>query len=203
MPKNWYKGKSKLRILWIAKEELSILWLQRKDTIQQPGRIQNSRYCGDFVKTLCIQSRIEVPTWAAHNSVIGKYNPLTLVSTLPIISGSPTEWDNLYTAIRMANDLSKKLLPKQKTIISFDLQLCTKAVLLQANPGIWNNFVFRMGELHAVFCFLKVLGKMIDGSGLDQAFEEARNLFDFFIQFFFGNFSFFPLLQPNLCATKK
>ena len=78
-----------------------------------------------------------------------------------------------------------------------------KAVLVQANPEIRNNFVFRMGELHAVFCFVKVLGKMIDGSGLDQAFEEARNLFDFFIQFFFGNFSFFPLLQPNLCATKK
>ena len=31
-----------------------------------------------------------------------------------------------------------------------------------------------MGELHVVFCFLKVPGKMIDGSGLDQAFEESR-----------------------------
>ena len=156
-----------------------------------------------LLKTLCIQSRMEVPTWAAYNSVIGKSNPLKLVSTLPIIKGSPAECDNLYTAIRMGNDLIKKLLPEQKTIISFDLQLYAKAVLLQANPEIRNNFVFRMGELHAVFCFLKVLGKMIDGSGLDQAFEEARNLFDFFIQFFFGNFSFFPLLQPNLCATKK
>ena len=145
---------------------------------------------------------MEVPTWAAYNSVIGKSNPLKLVSTLPIIKGSPAECDNLYTAIRMGNDLIKKLLPEQKTIISFDLQLYAKAVLLQANPEIRNNFVFRMGELHAVFCFLKVLGKMIDGSGLDQAFEEARNLFDFFIQFFFGNFSFFLLLLPNLCSTK-
>ena len=134
---------------------------------------------------------MEVPTWAAYNSVIGKSNPLTLVSTLPIINGSPTEWDNLYTAIRMANDLSKKLLPEQKTIISFDLQLYAKAVLLQANPEIRNNFVFRMGELHAVFCFLKVLGKMIDGSGLDQAFEEARNLFDFFYSILFRKFFVF------------
>ena len=30
-----------------------------------------------------------------------------------------------------------------------------------------------MGELHVVFTTLKVLGKVIDGSGLDQAFEEA------------------------------
>ena len=170
MPKNWSKGKSKLRILWTTEEELSILSLQRKDTI-----------VWTLLKTLCIQSRIEVPTWAAYNSAIGKSNLLTLFSTLPVINGSPTEWDNLYTAIRIANDLSKKLLPEQKTITSFDLQLYAKAVLLQANPEIRNNFVFRMGELHAVFCFLKVLVKMIDGSGLDQSFEEARNLFDFFI----------------------
>ena len=31
----------------------------------------------------------------------------------------------------------------------------------------------KMGELHVVFTVLKVLGKMIDGSGLDQCFEEA------------------------------
>ena len=42
-----------------------------------------------------------------------------------------------------------------------------------------------MGDLHAVFCFFKVLRKMIDGSGLDQAFEEARNLFDFFYSIIF------------------
>ena len=111
-----------------------------------------------LLKALCIQSRMEVPTWAAYNSVIGKSNPLTLVSPLPVINGSPTEWDNLYTTIRMANDLSK-ILPEQKTIISFDLQLYAKAVLLQANPEIRNNFVFRMGELHAVFAFSKFLGK--------------------------------------------
>ena len=104
MPKNWSKGKSKLRILWTAKVELSILWLQRKKTIQQSGRIQNSDTMWTLLKALCIQSRMEVPTWAAYNSVIGKSNPLTLVSTFSIINGSPTEWDNLYTAIRMAND---------------------------------------------------------------------------------------------------
>ena len=42
-----------------------------------------------LLKTLCIQSRMEVPT-------------------LPKINGSPTDWDNLYIAIRMANDLCKK-----------------------------------------------------------------------------------------------
>ena len=34
-------------------------------------------------------------------------------------------------------------------------------------------FVFRMGELHAVFCALKTIGKVINGSCLDQSFVQA------------------------------
>ena len=31
----------------------------------------------------------------------------------------------------------------------------------------------RMGEHHVVFCALKVIERLIDGSSLDQAFDEA------------------------------
>ena len=92
------------------------------------------------MKALRTDSQMNVPTWAAYNSMLVKANSLTLVSTLPIINGSPTEWDNLYTAIRVAENLRKELVPEQKTIISFDLQLYAKAILLQANPDIRNNF---------------------------------------------------------------
>ena len=53
------------------------------------------------------------------------------------------------------------------------MQLYIKAVILQQRPDIQSGFVFRMGELHVMFCALKVIGKLIDGSGLDQAFDEA------------------------------
>ena len=38
-----------------------------------------------------------------------------------------------------------------------------------------NDFVFRTGELYVVFCGLRVMGKLIDDSGLDASFEEAGN----------------------------
>ena len=38
---------------------------------------------------------------------------------------------------------------------------------------ISDHFVFRMGKLHLVFTTLKILGKFIDGIGLDQSFQEA------------------------------
>ena len=43
---------------------------------------------------------------------------------------------------------------------------------MESNSEI-NNFVIRFGELHVVFTDFKMLGKIIDGSGSDKAFEEA------------------------------
>ena len=72
-----------------------------------------------------------------------------------------------------ADKLRKYLNGATKTIISFDLQLYSKAIQLQQREDIQNNFVFRLGELLVVFYFIKTLGKMISGSSLDQAFIEA------------------------------
>ena len=48
--------------------------------------------------------------------------------------------------------------------------------LFVCKPDICDNYVFRIGELHAVFTSLKVLGKLIDGSELDQAFQEVGRI---------------------------
>ena len=114
-----------------------------------------------------------VPTWAAYNSLVSKGKATTTVSMLPIINGSPTDWNNLYAAIKEAEKVRKRIYKDGKTIISFDLQLYIKAIRLQERADIDKFFVFRMGELHVVFCVLKCLGKLIDGSGLDKAFHEA------------------------------
>ena len=126
-----------------------------------------------LLKSLLPSLSKNVPLCAAYNSLVGNFSTLTSVVLLRVINGSPTKWGNIYTAIKEAQDLSKKIYPKGKTIISFDLQLYIKAIRLQVRPEIKAAFVFRIGELHVVFCVLKVLGKMIDRSGLDQVFEEA------------------------------
>ena len=92
---------------------------------------------------------------------------------LPIIDGSPTEWEPLYASIKEAEKLRRKIFKDNKTIISFNLQLYIKTIRLQERNDIKELFVFRMGELHVVFCVLKAIGKFIYGSGLDQVFNEA------------------------------
>ena len=74
---------------------------------------------------------------------------------LPVTNGSPTDWDNLYTALKEADKLQKLVYCDGKTIVTFDLQLYIKAIQLQEKVDIKSNFVFRMGELHVVSVYLK------------------------------------------------
>ena len=62
--------------------------------------------------------------------------------------------------------------PGTKTIVTFDPQLHSKTWQLESSSQT-DDFVLRLGELHVVFTAFKMLGKIIDGSGLDKAFEEA------------------------------
>ena len=55
--------------------------------------------------------------------------------------------------------------------MSFDLQLYIKAT--HYKKEMTSKIRFRIGELHVVFCVLKVIEKLIDGSGPDQVFNEA------------------------------
>ena len=116
------------------------------------------------------------PIWAAYNSLITERKDKTIVQQLPILNGSPTCWENLYRVMKDCEKLNKELSNGSKTVILFDLQLYAKAICLQVKPDICDNYVFRTGELHAVFTSLKVLGKLVDGSGLDQAFQEAGRI---------------------------
>ena len=58
-----------------------------------------------LLKTLSSTLSSRVPTWATYNSLIGNLCPLTCAAMLPVINGSPTEWQNLYTAIKEAKKL--------------------------------------------------------------------------------------------------
>lgn len=129
----------------------------------------------DFLWFLCrtlafVKSKIV--TWAAFNSLVGCSKPVTPITTLPLVQGSPTDWSNLYASLKVCQNISKST-HKCKTVVSLDLQLYSKVLQLKGKEEINNNFIFRLGELHVVFAFLKVIGKFIENSGLDQILVES------------------------------
>ena len=118
---------------------------------------------------------LQVPTWAAYNSLLGiAPHTSTHIRTLPLINGSPTDWSNLYTALRIVQGINTSQATGRKTIVSMDMQLYAYCIQLQSKEEIRDNFAFRTGELHVVFAMIKAIGKYIDSSGIDQAFIEAE-----------------------------
>ena len=120
----------------------------------KPGNAKESIYTIKF----CPKPKRETKTYCA----------------LLVLQGSPMDWSYLYTALKSAQKVKATVSSAEKTIVSINLQLYSKCVQLQSNLEIKEPFIFRMGELHIVFTALKTLGKIIDGSGLDQSFIEAR-----------------------------
>ena len=78
----------------------------------------------------------------------------------------------MFSSLREVQKINDLLPPGTKTIVTFDPQLHSKTWQLESSSQT-DDFVLRLGELHVVFTAFKMLGKIIDGSGLDKAFEEA------------------------------
>ena len=69
----------------------------------------------------------KIPTWAAYNSLLTSALITTTVSMLTIINGSPTLWENLYTAMKEGEKTRKHIYQDGKTI---------QAIMLQQRPDI-------------------------------------------------------------------
>ena len=117
-----------------------------------------------------------LPTWASYNSLITKTNDdsqLTTCQGLPLYPASPTDWSSLYTNLKTVQGINVAVPGNKRTMVTLDLQLYAKCLQLRADKEIYDDYVFRLGELHAVFAMLKVLGKYIEYSGIDSLFLES------------------------------
>ena len=99
------------------------------------------------------------PPWAAYNSLITNVLLVTIYCVLPLYPAPPTDWSNLYTALKSCQNIAAVTYPGGKTIVSLDLQLYSKAIQQQSRDEINRNFVFHPSELHIVFGFLHAIGK--------------------------------------------
>ena len=119
-------------------------------------------------------SNIKAPTWSSYNSLMLGKPEQTICQRLPLLPGTPTDWSNLYTTLKLVQGINVSVSGHAKTIVSLDLQLYAKCMQLRKKKEIAENFVFRLGELHIAFAMLKVIGKYVDCSGIDRPYIESR-----------------------------
>ena len=97
--------------------------------------------------------------------MITKENQTTTFCSLPTIFGSPTECNNLFSSLKEVQKINDLLCYHLvQNHINFRSTTVFKVLQLESNL---------LGKLHVVFTAFKMLGKIIDGSDLDKAFEEA------------------------------
>jgi len=112
------------------------------------------------------------PTWSTFNSLIHDKTPVWNVGIVaPLYRRSPTEWPVLLTILKHAQKLNCITVGEgQRPIITLDGDLYDRAVKLKDYK---ENWCIRLGGLHITMAALKCLGKYIEGSGIDLAWEEA------------------------------
>lgn len=110
------------------------------------------------------------PSWATFNSMIGETVPIWSVGiAAPLYRRSPTEWPVLLTILMQAQHINCVTVGENyRPIITLDGDLYDRAVKLPAYKSKW---CIRLGALHMTMAALKCLGKYIEGSGLDLAWE--------------------------------
>ena len=86
--------------------------------------------------------QLQIPTWSSYNSLLGTKLNETGIQTLPLSTGSPTDWSNLYTALKIVQGINTFSSPGKKTIVSMDMQLYAYyCIQLQSDNEIYDQFV--------------------------------------------------------------
>lgn len=114
----------------------------------------------------------KLPTWSAFNSAIGDETPKWNVGiAAPLYRRSPTEWPVLLTILKQAQEINCVTVGEGcRPIITLDGDLYDRAVKLKDYKKTW---CIRLGGLHITIAALKCLGKYVEGSGLDLAWEAS------------------------------
>ena len=112
----------------------------------------------------------DVPTWTTYYSLLGVKPVVITVAMLPIINGSPAECEYLYAAVKEAEKIKNCIYKDGKTTISF-ISCNSTSKLLCCNKDLINPFCICVLYGKSSCSVLKVIGRLIDGSGLDQAFD--------------------------------
>ena len=116
-----------------------------------------------LMKTLNNSFANDVLTWSAHNS-LGVEQKSNFILRLANFAANTHRLVKPSSCNNVAKRTKTQVSPSKKTIIFLDLQ---------ARDDIGRKFVFRVGELHVVFCLLKTIGKCIDASDLPTSLVQA------------------------------
>ena len=123
-----------------------------------------------MLRMLGVSEAKPVPGWTGFLSSTER-SPLrlTAIDYYPVINHPITEYKTVQECLRVAKEVGQGYV-----ITTFDLGVCMKAFpLMWQNPEKYRDHVILIGTFHLECAFMKILGKIMKGSGLSDIIIEA------------------------------
>ena len=119
--------------------------------------------------------RQKIPSWGAFNAEVSQNAPLTSqIGYCLMISGSPTEYNTVYTVMKQVQVMMAPLGQKD-CVITFDLAIYVKGKEIQrGREEEFKDTVIRMGGFHIAQNYLSLIGKCFEESGLEDLLIETN-----------------------------
>ncbi|MEW8548338.1 MAG: hypothetical protein AB2693_32950, partial [Candidatus Thiodiazotropha sp.] len=97
----------------------------------------------------------------------------TTIDYYPVINSPITDYKTVQQCLEYSESATREV-GQDYVITSFDLGVCMKAFpLIWNNPIRYQKHIVMIGSFHTVCAYLKMLGKKMNGTGLDDIFIEA------------------------------
>ena len=109
----------------------------------------------------------KIQSWSVFNTVVSCGAPYTTeVEYFPIISGTSTDYNTVYTSMKQVQQMMSSL-GQEYRVVTFDIAIYMRAKEIQwRHPEEFDDTVIRMGGFHIALDYLTVIGKMFKDSGL-------------------------------------
>ena len=88
-----------------------------------------------LMKTLASTLNKDMPIWAAYNSLLGKKPSATAAMMLPVVNGTPTNWDNLCRTLKEAVKLRESVYCGRPKRFLFSICGCISSYTVAGKDG--------------------------------------------------------------------
>ena len=126
------------------------------------------------LRILGINQQTPVPAWSGfRSSTETAPQKLTTIDYYPVINHPITEYKTIQECLRASEEATKEV-GQNYVITTFDLGVCMKAFpIIWQDPDRYRKHIILIGTFHIECAFMKMLGKKMKGSGLQDILLEA------------------------------
>ena len=112
------------------------------------------------------------PSYSANISIINEREApysTAYILMFPLIPGPADSYSAIYTAFKLAQNVTTHVIGESSKTISLDLDLYERTLRLRnSSPELLERFILRLGKLHILFAHIRAIGRFLENTVIDD-----------------------------------